>query len=110
MQGRVQLEWRSTTQTRANNTRTWLNGQLTGRQFETPMAPTTYSHPNKGGWITQADIAFDTTAEGEVVRALVSARMSSDSTIAAGSWWQFHECPHQDGGNGCAASTVRTTK
>jgi len=109
MRGRVQVEWRCPNQTRANTQRDWLAAQLTGRGFVGP-APRAAFEGRLGMFVTRADIAFDTTQEGDTVKTLCLTRMSADSFIQAGSSVQFHECPHDDGLNTCLVTLVRTVK
>jgi len=110
VRGRVQVEWRCSNQTRANTQRDWLNAQLVGRGFVSEHLPAAAADSKLGVWVTRADIAFDTTQEGDTVKTLCLTRMSADSFIQAGSSVQFHECPHDDGLNTCNDTLVRTVK
>jgi len=109
MRGRVQVEWLCPDQVRAGIQRDWLNLQLTGRGFiSTALPQATLRHGDV--WMTVADVAFDTVAEGDTVMTLALARMAADPFIQAGSWVQKHTCKHEDGINDCPSSLVRTVK
>jgi len=108
VRGRVQVEWRCSNQTRANTQRDWLNLQLSGRSFISEDLPK--AKLVRGVWLTLADVAFDTVAEGDTVTTLALARMAADSFIQAGSSVQVHTCKHDDGVNDCAATLTRTVK
>lgn len=108
MRGRVQVDWRCSNQTRANTQRDWLNAQLVGRGYIAENLPAALLR--RGAWVTLANVAFDTTQEGETVKTLCLSRMAADSFIQAGSSVQFHECPHDDGLNTCASTLVVTVK
>lgn len=106
--GRVQVQWWAANQTRANTQRDWLNLQLTGRGYVAEDIPR--AELRRGAWVTACNVGFDTVAEGNTVTTLALARQAADSFILAGSWTQVHECPHDDGTNGCTTSVVRTVK
>jgi hypothetical protein len=110
IRGRVQVEWICTDEVRAGTQRDWLNLQLTGRNYISESIPRARFKPSRGIWITVCDVAFSTLAEGDIVRTLCLSRMSADPLIAAGSWVQYHECPHEDGLNTCLSTLVRTVK
>lgn len=108
MRGRIQVEWRCANQVRAETQRDWLALQFQGRGFvtEAPVQSAFYGH--KQLWLTTCNVAFNTTQDGDTIKTLVSSRQNSDPFILAGSWWQHHACPHDEGVNSCVAT--RTVK
>jgi hypothetical protein len=108
MRGRVQVSWSAPDETRANNQRTWLNAQLSGRGYISEDLPQVALV--RTTWLTYADVGFDTTQEGDTVKTLCLSRQNADPTILAGSWTQFHECPHEEGTNVCSDTVERITK
>lgn len=110
MRGRVQVEWRCANQTRANTQRDWLNLQLQGRGYIAEDIPVAELNPRLGVWVTRCNVAFNTLQDGSTIKTLCLSRQGADTFILAGSWTQYHECPHDDGLNTCAATLVRTVK
>jgi hypothetical protein len=107
LRGRVQVFWNCSNQTRAEIQRDWLNLQLQGRGYISEAIPrATFLD---GVWRTMADVGFNTTTEGDVVKALCLTRMSADPFITSGSWVKFHHCPHDDDDSNTCSSTLQTT-
>lgn len=104
----MQVLWKCPDQLRAGTQRDWLNLQLQGRGYIEEDIPRIVA--SGGAWLTVADIAFDTTAEGDTIKTLCLTRMSADPFIQAGSYVQFHHCDHYDDANTCAVTLQRTVK
>lgn len=102
MRGRLQVEFRTSTQARANTERDWLTLQIEGRSYTWDSLPVTRQRGPV--WLALCNVAFDLIQDTNTLYTAAEARMFSNPLILAGSSVGSHECRHEDASGDCSSA------